>query len=31
MDQARNLTPATRSFGINEGADRGDLIPGLGS
>ena len=29
MDQARNLTPAARGFGINEGAAHGDLIPGL--
>ncbi len=29
MDQARNLTPAVRGFGINEGAGHGDLIPGL--
>lgn len=28
MDQARGLTPAARSYGINEGA-HGDLIPGL--
>ncbi len=29
MDQARALTPAVRSFGMNEGASHGDLIPGL--
>jgi len=29
MDQARNLTPAVRGFGINEGAARSDLIAGL--
>ena len=29
MDQARNLTPAVRGFGINEGAGHDDLIPGL--
>ncbi|HWU94696.1 MAG TPA: conjugal transfer protein TraG, partial [Sphingomonas sp.] len=29
MDQVRNLTPAARGFGINEGAAHGDLIPGL--
>lgn len=28
MDQARQLTPATRAYGIDEGAGR-DLIPGL--